>query len=489
MTAPGAVIGVIGGRYRTGALLGRGGMAEVYDGFDERLQRPVAIKLLRREMAVRDDIRARFKAEALAAAGLSHPHAVAVYDTGEHDGLPFLVMERLPGDTLAERIADGPVDPAWVRTAASGVLGALAVAHGAGIVHRDVKPGNILLDEAGRAKITDFGIAKSVHPPDDSDGSGGGGGGDGRADLTGTGQLLGTPAYLAPERLEGKRATPRSDLWALGVVLYEALTGSKPFVGPTPLAVANAVVTGDHVPLDQARPGLDPSLVATVERAMAIDPDARFATAAEMAAALDEPPGHDTMVMPVVTPLATAPAPARARTRGPRPGLVWLVAGVVVAAAALTLGWAGKPGIPAASPSAAVTQPPTLVATMRALAGRLDPARDGARVADLAAGLRRVATDLDSQAAGTAGDAAGLIVSTGAWYRAGQLGESTTASALDLLRQVPGVSAQAAPATTVPTTVATVPASTDAPTTTAAPRRSNNNGNGNGDAKGKDNND
>src|SRR5205085_7502125 len=200
---------------------------------------------------------------------------VAVFDTGDHDGVPYLVMERLPGDTLADRIVEGPVDPDWLVDASRGLLSALAAAHDAGIVHRDVKPGNILLAEDGRAKITDFGIAKSIHPAEDTSGE--------HVDLTATGQLLGTPAYLAPERLEGHRATPRSDLWAFGVVMYEALTTRKPFMGLNPLEVANAVVTGNHVPLDEARPGLDPSLVATVERAMATDPNSRFATADEMA--------------------------------------------------------------------------------------------------------------------------------------------------------------------------------------------------------------
>src|SRR5205085_4299548 len=161
-------------------------MAEVYDGFDARLQRPVAVKLLRREMAAREDIRARFKAEALAAAGMAHPHAVAVFDTGDHEGVPYLVMERLPGETLADRIVEGPVDPDWLVDASRGLLSALAAAHDAGIVHRDVKPGNILLAEDGRAKITDFGIAKSIHPAEDTGGN--------HVDLTATGQLLGTPA-------------------------------------------------------------------------------------------------------------------------------------------------------------------------------------------------------------------------------------------------------------------------------------------------------
>jgi len=170
-------------------------MAEVRAGTDLRLQRPVAVKFLPAGMAARGDIRRRFDAEARAAASLSHPNAVGVFDTGEADGRPYIVMERLPGETLADRIAAGPVDPEWLRTVMGEVLGALAAAHAGGLVHRDVKPGNILLTADGHAKIADFGIAKSLEgttrPPD----------------LTGTGLLLGTPAYLAPERIDGAPAT------------------------------------------------------------------------------------------------------------------------------------------------------------------------------------------------------------------------------------------------------------------------------------------
>src|SRR5207237_2084780 len=140
-------------------------------------------------MAGRADVRLRVEAEARAAAGLSHPNAVAVFDTGEHEGTPYIVMERLPGQTLADRFRDGPVDTDWLLAVAIDVLGALAAAHAAGIVHRDVKPGNVLLTADGSAKIADFGIAKSV-----------------AADLATTSQLLGTPAYLAPERIEGSPA-------------------------------------------------------------------------------------------------------------------------------------------------------------------------------------------------------------------------------------------------------------------------------------------
>ena len=459
---------VIAGRYRLGDLLGRGGMADVYDGLDLRLERAVAVKLLRPEMVARDDVRTRFEAEARAAAGLTHPNAVAVFDTGEHEGAPYLVMERLPGTTLADRIAEGPVDPVWMCRAACGVLGALSVAHEAGIVHRDVKPGNILLAADGTAKIADFGIAKSVSPSDGST--------DGRRDLTATGQLLGTPAYLAPERIEGEPATARSDLWALGVVLYEALTGVKPFTGRTPLDVASAVVAGDHVPLEKRRPEVDPLLASTIERAMDRDPQRRFPTATAMAAALRG--GADTTVVgagaaaPDSTMLLAASDVAAARGRGGRapvwarrPWLGWGVLALLVLL--LIVGVARVDRTPPASvegEGAAAEQAPaapsadqTLAGTLRDLAASLSPARDGARAGDVAEGLRRVADAVEagSPAAGT--QATGLIVSVAAWHQTGQLTQSATVATVEALKQVPGVQL-GSPATTVASGSGSAPA-------------------------------
>jgi non-specific serine/threonine protein kinase/serine/threonine-protein kinase len=269
---------LIAGRYELGPLLRRGGMADVHAGTDGRLQRDVAIKLLRPDMAHREDVRLRFEAEARSAAKLTHPCAVAVYDTGEHEGAPYIVMERLPGRTLADMIADGPVDPAWLLPAAEGVLSALGAAHDAAIVHRDVKPGNILVTDAGTAKIADFGIAKSAELAS--------GTAPGSVDITLTGQLVGTPAYLAPERLAGAPATFLSDLYSMGVVLYEALSGEKPFTGPSFVAVAHAVQGGDRRPLREVAPDVDPEVAAAVEQAMDRDPSRRFPSAEAMASAL-----------------------------------------------------------------------------------------------------------------------------------------------------------------------------------------------------------
>ena len=374
----------IAGRYRLEGPLGRGGMAEVLAGTDLRLHRPGAVTFRLPEMTARDDIRRRFEAEACAAASFSDPHAVAVYDTGEHDGRPYIVMERLPGHSLADRIAAGPQDPAWVRQMAGEVLGALAAAHAVGLVHRDVKPGNILITADDHAKIADFGIAKSLEATD------------GPLDLTGTGQLLGTPAYVPPERLDGSPATPRSDLYSLGVVLYEALTGTCPFPADTPMKTAMAIVAGDYRPLDEVRPGLDPALVAAVERAMATDPAARFDSATAMAAALAQ---RDTTVpmagamtavhdmgatavldrsmLPGTAVVDVGPPPpiARRRSRVPVALLIGLVF-VAVLVAALNQ----RDDAPTDRPASAQTETTQLATTTTAVAGSQAPATTAAPV-------------------------------------------------------------------------------------------------------------
>ena len=287
---------VLADRYDLGELIGRGGMADVHAAVDQRLERDVAVKIVRPNGHSPADLGARFEDEARIAAGLQHPNVVAVYDTGVTDeNCPFIVMERLPGETLADRVRQGPLPEPAVRVIAEDVLGALAAAHAAGVVHRDVKPGNILLTADGRAKIADFGIAR------ESDSL--------LVDPTTTNALTGTPAYLAPERIEGRPATARTDIWALGVVLYEALAGRKPFEGATPLATAMAVRDQDATPLQDIRPDVDPALASVVMRAMSRDPMQRYATAAEMAAALHVDPDA-TRVDGTMTLIAPPPAMA-----------------------------------------------------------------------------------------------------------------------------------------------------------------------------------
>ena len=289
---------LLAGRYEVRGGLGCGGMAEVRDGFDTRLRRPVAIKLLHPALSAQTDLRNRFDAEACAAAGLNHPNIVAVYDSGEHDGTPFIVMERLPGDTLADQVASGPLSQERVRATLDNVLAALTAAHRAAILHRDVKPGNILLAAGGEImKVGDFGIAKTQD-----------------AAYTLTGQMVGTIAYMSPERLAGAPACVADDLYAVGVVGYEALAGHRPFPHDNMAALARAIMYERPPPLALLRPDVDPGLIAMIERAMAPDRRRRFGSAEEMRACLHgrrtvSPAGFAAPLRPA-TKVLNIPVPA-----------------------------------------------------------------------------------------------------------------------------------------------------------------------------------
>ena len=261
---------LLGGRYQLGEALGVGGVGEVRAGHDRRLHRDVAIKLLRPEMALQSGVRKRFEHEAKMAARLSHPNIVAVFDFGVEQGVPFLVMERLPGQTLGDVLAEGPLGFGETEELGRQLLDALASAHRSGMLHRDIKPRNVLVAGPGIWKLGDFGIAKSIEAGDDPG-------------LTATGLVVGTPAYLPPERLAGRPATVASDIYGVGVVLYQAVSGQSPFVPGVPLP---ALASSDPPPLREWRPDIAPALDAVIARAMARDPSARFASAAEMAAAL-----------------------------------------------------------------------------------------------------------------------------------------------------------------------------------------------------------
>ena len=319
---------VIAERYALGPLLGVGGMARVYAADDQRLHRRIAIKLV--PLAAAEPIaRQRFIREARSAAGFVHPNSVAIYDAGEADGYLYLVMEMVEGRTLADRLAEqGALQPTEATVIASSVLNALAAAHAVGIVHRDVKPANILLGDNGSVKLADFGIAKRL---------------DDAGDVTIAGDIIGTPKYLAPEQISGHPATPASDVYALGVVLYEMLAGQPPFDADTPLATALAHRDAPVPDLAQLRPGLPGRLEHVVHTAMAKDPAARFDSAHTMlqALTLDTP---DTIV---VHPSRNAVQPTQVMTtagnnhRSWTPawaGLVALlaIAGVAVAAVVVT---------------------------------------------------------------------------------------------------------------------------------------------------------
>ncbi|MET0275484.1 MAG: serine/threonine-protein kinase [Acidimicrobiia bacterium] len=266
---------MIADRYELGDVIGHGGMGTVHQGHDVRLDRPVAIKVLRPNLAADPAIRSRFEHEARMAARISDPHVVAIYDTGEDDDAPYIVMERLPGRTLADEIREGPFTSARLHQVGTEILAALAAAHATGVVHRDVKPGNVLVAHDGHVKVADFGIAKTLD------------------DVSETIALFGTPAYIAPERLVGHQASHASDLFSVGVVLYEAATGAPPFRAETAVATAHAIVHEDAPSLAARRPDLDAGLVAAIDRAMSKSPDDRFPSATAMRAALG---GDDRVV-------------------------------------------------------------------------------------------------------------------------------------------------------------------------------------------------
>src|SRR5438093_1784918 len=267
---------VLSGRYRLESKLGSGGMSTVYLARDETLQRWVAVKVMHREMADQPDQLERFRREARAVAQLSHPNVVAVIDAGEDGGHPYIVFEYVEGETLKQRIdrlGRLPVDEATAYAIEIGR--GLAAAHGQRLIHRDVKPQNVLIDAEGRAKVTDFGIARSL----ESDG------------LTKTGRVLGTTDYVSPEQAMGYDVDARSDIYSLGVLLYEMVTGEVPFSAETVVGVAMKHVNEPLPPVQAKRPEASAALAAVVERATVKDPDKRYpdmaATVADLETALE----------------------------------------------------------------------------------------------------------------------------------------------------------------------------------------------------------
>jgi serine/threonine protein kinase/beta-lactam-binding protein with PASTA domain len=257
---------LLDGRYRVGPRIARGGMATVYEATDNRLDRVVAIKVMHAGLAADEEFAERFVREARAAARLSHPNAVSVFDQGEHDGLLFLAMEYVPGHTLRERLRDhGPMSASAALTMLDPILSALAAAHDAGFVHRDVKPENVLITDDGRVKVADFGLARALTS---STGA-----------ATTGGALIGTVSYLAPEQVLDGRADARSDVYSVGVMLFEMLTGRKPHQGELPIQVAYKHVHENVPAPSRLVGGIPPYLDALVARATARERDRRPADA------------------------------------------------------------------------------------------------------------------------------------------------------------------------------------------------------------------
>jgi serine/threonine-protein kinase len=271
---------LLGGRYRLDAQIGRGGMSTVYRAFDVVLERPVAIKLMHREIAADSDQLERFRREARSVAQLNHPHIVTVIDAGEessadgaHPGSPYIVLEYVEGETLKDLIRrEGPLEITQSIAYAIEISRALGAAHERHIVHRDVKPQNVLISAEGGAKITDFGIARTLT----------------EEGLTMDGRVLGTTDYVSPEQALGQPVTGQSDLYSLGIVLYEMLTGAVPFRGDSPVAVAMKHVREDVPDVQALRPELSAATAAVLDRAVSKDVSRRYPDAASMARELEE---------------------------------------------------------------------------------------------------------------------------------------------------------------------------------------------------------
>src|SRR5512132_2230010 len=272
------------GPYEIVAAIGAGGMGEVYKARDTRLERTVAVKVLPSHLSTSPEVRQRFEREAKTISQLSHPHICALYDVGNQDGVEFLVMEYLEGETLSDRLVKGPLVFDQVLRYGLEIADALDKAHRQGIVHRDLKPGNVMLTKSG-VKILDFGLAKAVAPaaarsgvsltslPTQQ----------ARAELTAEGTILGTLQYMAPEQLEGKEADARTDIFALGTVLYEMATGRKAFSGESQASLISSIMGSEPPPVSTVSPMTPPAFDRVVRTCLAKDPDDRWQTARDVA--------------------------------------------------------------------------------------------------------------------------------------------------------------------------------------------------------------
>jgi serine/threonine-protein kinase len=287
---------IIDARYRVLSRLGSGGMADVYLAEDQLLGRHVAIKVLHHQFAEDQEFVERFRREASSAAALSHPNIVGIFDRGQWNGTYYIAMEYVAGRTLKAIVREnGALDPAMAIDIVTQVLRAARFAHKRGVIHRDLKPHNVILDEEGRARVTDFGIARA-----------------GASDMTLTGSIMGTAQYLSPEQAQGHAVTASSDLYSIGVILYELLTGVVPFEGETAVAIAFKQVSAEPRPPSEVNPLLPASLDVVVLRALAKDSSQRYADADEFIAVLQ----HERQALALYSPATTVAAGAR--TADPR---------------------------------------------------------------------------------------------------------------------------------------------------------------------------
>ncbi|HWN73396.1 MAG TPA: protein kinase [Solirubrobacterales bacterium] len=325
---------VLSGRYKLEAKLGSGGMSTVYLARDTTLDRPVAVKVMHREMSEQADQLERFRQEARAVAKLSHPNVVAVIDAGEDGGHPYIVFEYVEGETLKQRINRvGALDAQEALAYAIEVARGLTVAHARNMVHRDIKPQNVLIDAEGRAKLTDFGISRQL----EQDG------------MTATGRVLGTTDYVAPEQAMGHPVDQRSDVYSLGVVLYEMLTGQVPFTADSQVGVAMKHVNEDLPDVQQRRPELSAAAAMVVERATTKDPNDRYQSVGEMiddlataleveAARAGSTTGEATSVLEAVPPAERKLASGSRWSRAAIALLLLVVAGIVAAVFLISTG-------------------------------------------------------------------------------------------------------------------------------------------------------
>jgi eukaryotic-like serine/threonine-protein kinase len=320
---------LLGGRYRVLRHLGSGGMASVLLCQDERLDRQVAVKRLHADSPA--DVEQRFVREAKLGASLNHPNLVSVFDTATDDEGVLIVMEYVEGEALARTLKRGPMRPERVASMVRDVGSALDHAHGQGVVHRDVKPGNVLLRHDGVTKLVDLGIATAQD----------------HTRLTHSGMVLGTAAYMAPEQLEGGETTPATDVYALAIVAYEALTGAKAREGRTPLELAHKIATSPPPDLREGLPGASPQAADVLKRGMARDPSERPSSAGELASglarALEEPPTAPTRAVPPTrheprpAPVAAPPPPTGPARRPDRDGGRRPIGAIVLALVFLAL--------------------------------------------------------------------------------------------------------------------------------------------------------